>query len=77
MSEQCKWVEFIVPVSKIWCEESPLAGGPGRRTRTSGVSVGPLSFPSVTQWTPGADRAAVPHRLNSRDAEFRGLINNI
>lgn len=76
MSEQCKWVEFIVPVSKTWCEES-VGRRPRRRTRASGVPAGPLSFPSVTQWTPRADRAAVPDRLNSRDAEFRGLSNNI
>lgn len=44
---------------------------------TFGELVGLISFPVLTQLTPGADPSVVLYQLNSRDMKFRGIINNI
>lgn len=44
---------------------------------TFGELVGHISFPILTQVTPGADQFAVFYWLNSRDMKFRRIIINI
>lgn len=44
---------------------------------TFGELVGHISFPILTQVTPGADQSAVFYWLNSRDMKFRRIIINI
>ena len=44
---------------------------------TFGKLVGLISFPVLTQLTPGADPSVVLYQLKSRDMKFRGIINNI
>lgn len=44
---------------------------------TFGKLVGLISFPVLTQLTPGADQSVVLYKLNSRDMKFRWIINNI
>lgn len=41
-----------------------------------GELVGLVSFPVLTQLTPGADPSIVLYQLNYRDMKLRGIIND-
>lgn len=74
MYEQCKWMEFIVPVLKIQDKESLLVRGPVKGQRHLGRVGWAMPVPILTQVTPGADPSFVFYRLSSRDMKFRRTI---